>query len=90
MTDVLVSIYDLGRLDVSDPIAVSTSVDEVLNHQERQFWQVPWKGSSYDTKVGRTLIVQSLVQIARNIRSGVAWFEDVEMLDAAEIEAMGE
>ncbi|MBK9170704.1 MAG: DGQHR domain-containing protein, partial [Bryobacterales bacterium] len=38
MTDVLVSLYDLGRLDVSDPDAVSASTNEILGYQERRFW----------------------------------------------------
>lgn len=87
MTDALTSSYDLGRLDISDPDQIGQLVDEILATQERKFWRVPWTSSSYDTKVGRALIVQSLTQIARNLRSGSPWFEDVEMVDATEIEA---
>ncbi|WP_348261791.1 DGQHR domain-containing protein [Telmatobacter sp. DSM 110680] len=87
MTDALTSSYDLGRLNISDPEQVGLLVDEILDTQERKFWRVPWTSSSYDTKVGRAIIVQSLTQIARNLRSGSSWFEDVEMVDATEIEA---
>jgi DGQHR domain-containing protein len=87
MTDALTSSYDLGLLDISDPERVGDLVDEILASQERKFWRVPWTSTSYDTKVGRALIVQSLTQIARNMRSGSPWFEDVEMVDATEIEA---
>ena len=87
MTDALTGSYDLGRLDISDPDQVARLVDEILANQERKFWQVAWTSTSYDTKVGRALIVQSLVQIARNIRAGSPWFEDVELVDATEIEA---
>lgn len=86
MTDALIGSYDLGRLDISDPEQVAKLVDEVLLNQERKFWKVPWTSTSYDTKVGRALIVASLVQIARNIRAGVPWYEDVELVDAANIE----
>jgi DGQHR domain-containing protein len=87
MTDALTSSYDLGLLDISDPERVGHLVDEILGAQERKFWRVAWTSTSYDTKVGRALIVQSLTQIARNTRSGSPWFEDVEMVDATEIEA---
>lgn len=86
MTDALIGSYDLGRLDVSDPDQVAKLVDEVLSNQERKFWKVAWTSTSYDTKVGRSLIVAALVQIARNIRAGVPWYEDVELIDAASIE----
>jgi DGQHR domain-containing protein len=86
MTDTLIGSYDLGRLDVSDPEEVARLVDEVLSNQERKFWMVPWTSTSYDTKVGRALIVSALVQIARNIRAGVPWYEDVELIDATAIE----
>jgi DGQHR domain-containing protein len=87
MTDALTSSYDMGRLDISDPDEISNLVDEILTNQERRFWTVLWTSTSYDTKVGRSLIVQSLVQISRNLRGGAPWFEDVEMVDATEIEA---
>ncbi|PYJ55958.1 MAG: hypothetical protein DME82_05760 [Verrucomicrobia bacterium] len=86
MTDALIGSYDLGRIDVSDPEQVARLVAEVLSNQERRFWQVSWTSTSYDTKVGRALIVSSLVQIARNIRAGVPWYEDVELIDATAIE----
>jgi DGQHR domain-containing protein len=86
LTDALVSAYDLGRLDISDPAQVGTLVDEILNNQERAFWTVPWTSTSYDTKVGRSLVVASLVQIARNIRAGNQWHEDIELVDATGIE----
>jgi len=86
MTDALIGSYDLGRIDVSDPEQVARLVAEVLSNQERRFWQVAWTSTSYDTKVGRALIVSSLVQIARNIRAGVPWYEDVELIDATTIE----
>ena len=87
MTDSLVGSYDLGRLDISDPEQIATLVEEILSYQERKFWKVSWSSTSYDTKVGRSLIVHSLVQIARNIRAGSPWFDDIELVDATEIEA---
>jgi DGQHR domain-containing protein len=87
LTDALTASYDLGRLDISDPEQIGQLVDEILITQERKFWRVAWTSTSYDTKVGRALIVQSLTQIARNVRSGSPWFEDIEMVDATEIEA---
>lgn len=89
MTDALVAQYDLGRLNISDPDEITKLVDDVLKHQERKLWKTTWTSTSFDTKVGRSLIVQALVQIARNVRAGTPWFEDVEIVDAAEVEAEG-
>ncbi len=86
MTDALVASYDLGRLDISDYERVGQLVAELLSHQDRRFWKTPWTSTSYDTKVGRALIITSLVRIARNIRAGVSWYEDVELVDAAGME----
>jgi len=86
MTDALIASYDLGRLNVSDPGEVAKLVEELLAHQERTFWKVPWTSTSYDTKVGRSLIVASLVQIARNVRAGVSWYEDIELVDSGNLE----
>ena len=88
MTDALIGSYDLGRIDVADPAQVARLVSELLANQERRFWQIAWTSASYDTKVGRALIVASLVQIARNVRAGVPWHEDVELVDATNIEPM--
>jgi DGQHR domain-containing protein len=87
MTDALISSYDLGNLDVADPDQVAALVDEILLNQKRDFWKVPWTSTSYDTKVGRTLIVASLVQIGRNIRAGVSWHEDVELVDSTTLDS---
>lgn len=86
MTDTLIASYDLGRLDVSDPDQVAKLVTELLSYQEKKFWQVAWTSASYDTKAGRALIVDSLIQIGRNIRAGVPWYEDVEVVDSAALE----
>lgn len=85
MTDALIGSYDLGQLDVSDPEQIAHLVDEVLSNQERSFWRVPWTSTSYDTKVGRALIVDSLIQIARNVRGGLPWYEDVELVDSTNL-----
>lgn len=82
MTDALIGSYDLGMIDVSDPAQISQLVDEILSNQERSFWRVPWTSTSYDTKAGRALIVDSLIQIARNVRGGLPWYEDVELVDS--------
>jgi hypothetical protein len=86
MTDALISSYDLGNLDVADPDQVAALVDEILLNQKRDFWRVPWTSTSYDTKVGRALIVASLVQIGRNVRAGVSWHEDVELIDSTTLQ----
>jgi DGQHR domain-containing protein len=89
MTDSLVSSYDLELLDISDPDAVGKKVESILQNQVEAFWVTPWTSTSYDTKVGRSMIVDALVQIARNVRSGVAWYEDIGLVDPANVEEIG-
>ena len=86
MTDSLVSSYDLELLDISDPEAVGKKIDSILLNQVAAFWATPWTSTSYDTKVGKSMIVNALVQIARNVRSGVAWYEDIGLVDPANVE----
>lgn len=86
MTDSLVSSYDLELLDISDPEAVGKKVESILQNQVAAFWSTPWTSTSYDTKVGRSMIVNALVQIARNVRSGVAWYEDIGLVDPANVD----
>jgi hypothetical protein len=83
VTDALVASYDWGQLDIADPGAVQEMVNELLSHQEKSIWTAPWVAGSYDTRAGRTLVVEGLVQIARNIRSDETWYAGVPFLDIA-------
>lgn len=84
ITDALVSSYDWGRLDISDPTEVANNVKELLKYQEKDFWTVQWNTSSLDTKAGRDLIVDALVKIGRNMRGGDSWHEDISLVDLTE------
>jgi DGQHR domain-containing protein len=83
ITDALVSSFDWGRLDIGDPEQVRTMVEELLAHQDKRFWTIPWVASSYDTKAGRSMLVSSLVQVARNRRADDPWYTDITILDLA-------
>ena len=83
ITDALVASFDWGRLDIGDPDQVNAMVAELLNHQDKRFWTIPWVAGSYDTKAGRSTIVASLVQISRNKRVDDSWYADINMLDLA-------
>jgi DGQHR domain-containing protein len=85
MTDALIGSYDLGNLDVADPDQVGELVDEILLNQKSDFWKLDWNSTSYDTKAGLKLVYESLVQIGRNVRAGVSWHEDNEVLDSSKI-----
>ena len=54
LTDALVSAYDWGELDISDPDAVRARVNHLIAFQEEQFWTVGWTSSSLDTLQGAT------------------------------------
>jgi DGQHR domain-containing protein len=83
ITDALVASFDWGRLDIGDPEQVQGMVGELLDHQDKQFWTIPWVAGSYDTKAGRSTLVAALVQIARNKRADESWYADITMLDLA-------
>jgi hypothetical protein len=88
LTEALIASYDWGELDLSDPEQVIKQVEARLRYQEPKFWEVAWVQSSYDTKSGRALIVESLVQISRNLRTGDLWYADVKIVDVTQLEMM--
>lgn len=89
LTDALVSAYDWGDLDISDPDAVRGRVNQLLGFQEEQFWTVGWTTSSLDTKAGREIVLEALSLVSRNKRADVPWFEEVELVDMNQLENLG-
>ena len=81
ITDALISSYDWGRLDISDPDDVARNVQELLRFQHKEFWIRPWTTASLDTKAGRDLVVDALIKIGRNVRSGDVWHEEITLVD---------
>ena len=80
IVNLLVSAYDLGELDISNLEATQRRVEGALNYQTEEFWTSVWESASYDTHSGRKQVVQSLVQVSRNLRSGIDWKEDVQVV----------
>ena len=60
VADRLVAVYDWGELDLADPDAVAQNVGKVIAEVPPEFWTVPWRKGSYDTKSGRDLVVRSI------------------------------
>jgi len=88
LTDALVSAYDWGELDISDPDAVRARVNHLIAFQEEQFWTVDWTSSSLDTRAGRDLVLEALSLVARNKRAGVPWYEGIQLIDVNQIETL--
>lgn len=82
--DALISSYDWGRLDITDPDDIAKNVKELLKYQQKEFWILPWTTTGLDTKAGRDLVVAALVQIARNLRSADAWYEGISLVDLSQ------
>ncbi len=80
LTNLLVGAYDIGELDVSNLDSIERRVRSALQFQKEEFWTVQWSSSSYDTIAGHKQVVESLVQVSRNLRAGVDWKEDVAVL----------
>ncbi|MDA1229493.1 MAG: DGQHR domain-containing protein [Planctomycetota bacterium] len=82
LTDSIISSYDLGELDVTDTDAVGSRVRHLIGMQRHEFWQGDWTSAGYDTQAGRRIIVESLVQIARNVRQKLGWKTDVKAISS--------
>ena len=82
MTNSIVSSYDLEELDVTSLKDVDKRVRHLLKMQRRDFWTAEWSSAGYDTQAGRKIIVDSLVQVARNVRQKVDWKDDVDVLSS--------
>jgi DGQHR domain-containing protein len=85
ITNSIVSSYDLGEISVTDLNDVDTRVRQILKMQEKAFWSTAWGAKSLDTSEGRKIVVESLVQIARNKRQKIDWKSDVRVLKNADL-----
>lgn len=83
LTSLLESAYDLGELDISNLESTERRIAAALDYQTSEFWTTRWGSASYDTHAGRKQVVQSLVQVSRNLRSGIDWKEDVMVLEGS-------
>jgi DGQHR domain-containing protein len=70
-----------AEIDLADTETFDDLLNNILDHQEQEFWVVGWKFASYDTKVGREKILSALEQIDLNKRNRRAWGEEVEIVD---------
>jgi DGQHR domain-containing protein len=86
LTDALVSAYDWGDLDISDPDAVRKRVNQLLAFQEEQFWEVGWTTTSLDTRAGREMVLEALSLVARNKRAELPWYEEIKLIDVNQLE----
>jgi DGQHR domain-containing protein len=84
-TDALVQLSDLGKMNLGSPDEVRQQVKDMLEYQERAFWQAEWASTSYDTKAGRAVVLEALQRINRNLRRKVSWREDIKMLDPGSV-----
>jgi DGQHR domain-containing protein len=83
LTDSLAKLYEWEELDLTEPKDVRKRTTALLKNQSPEFWTRPWKSTSYDTRVGRQLIVDDLFHITRNMRAGDPWHTDLKVVDAS-------
>lgn len=84
ITNSIVNSYDLGEISVTSLEDIDVRVKQLLRMQEQKFWRIGWTSTSYDTSVGRKIVVDSLVQIARNRRQKIDWQSDVPVLKSSD------
>jgi DGQHR domain-containing protein len=82
VTNSVVSSYDLGEMDVTDVEQVSDRTQQILGLQSPELWIADWSSAGYDTQAGRKLVLDALVQVARNVRAKRQWRSDVPLLSA--------
>lgn len=81
MAEALISRFDFSDdLDITDSEQLEKLVQQFLLTQTPEFWKREWKPSSYDTRGGRELVIQSLTRISRNMKSERPWAEDVDII----------
>ena len=77
----LVPLADRGDIDLADPDATRKEIeDNVLAYLDPEFWQREWAAKSLDTSAGRQLVVEALTTMRRNLRRGVNWDADLQLL----------
>ncbi len=90
LTDSLIALSDWGGVDLRDPEDISRQTRTLLQYQSPAFWTAAWTTASLDTKAGRDLVIESLKAIARNLRAGERWNEDVDLVDRASLDPESE
>jgi DGQHR domain-containing protein len=80
LADALMHQYDYAGLDVTDSLAVSMATDQILCNQVEEFWTTEWRIELKDSKAMRERIIDGLLRIGRNVRSNVAWDQDVDLI----------
>lgn len=82
LVDAVASRADIEELDLdlSDFDAVKEEIKKLLKRQSFSFWTSDWKGSGYDTAIGHATIIDDLKQISRNLKNGLEWYTELDMV----------
>jgi DGQHR domain-containing protein len=80
ITDAVISKYDFGDLDISDPDQVRAVVQEILEYQTPDFWKSEWTLKISDAIAVREQIIEALTRIYRNLKSGKEWKADLDFV----------
>lgn len=76
----LVPLADRDIVNLADPESAEKAVSDILDNLTPDFWKMEWTAKSLDTSGGRQVVVDSLIQIRRNIRRGESWHADVSLV----------
>lgn len=80
LTDILIAKYDWEYWDVTDSNLIQENVKIAIRLQDKDFWGADWNIRINDSINVRNTIVESLIQIARNIRNDIPWSEDIDVV----------
>lgn len=80
----LVPLADRDMVNLAEPDSAEKAVREILDNLAPDFWRTEWTAKSLDTSGGRQMVVESLIQIRRNIRRGESWHTDVSLVATGE------
>ena len=79
--DTLAALDAGYQLNLTDPEHVSKAVRAELRFLTEKFFEVTWTSKGLDTQAGRALLVDALLQISRNNKASLPWYDDVQIVD---------
>lgn len=69
-----------ARFSLSDMEKVRAATQDLLATLSPEFWVVPWKSASYDTRAGRDLLVEAIERMHGNLSDGRDWYVDMDSI----------
>jgi DGQHR domain-containing protein len=85
--DMITSWADSDEIEIelTDLDEITKRTAKILMYMHQDFWVAPWSRNApggFDTSQGRQRVVDALTQMYRNVRRGVDWSADIEIIES--------